>query len=144
MNKEPKTALEGKKWVVENHVDKKDIEIVTELGQTVYLYNLKGCVVQIKGKIAALSIDKVVKSGVVWEHVVGSAEVVNSSSVQIQGHAPSYAVDKSSGITLFLTPEDNESSVFTSMASEVNINVIDGDKDPKETNVPSQFVTKNV
>jgi hypothetical protein len=53
--------------------------------------------VQVVGKIAAISIDKAVKSGIVWEHSIGSAEVVNSTSIQLQGSAPSYAIDKSSG-----------------------------------------------
>ena len=99
------------------------------------------CVIQIKGKLASLAIDKAVKSGIVWEQCVGSAEVVNSSSIQIQGKAPSFAIDKSSGVTLFLTKDDTESSIFTSLASEVNINVLAENEDPKETNVPSQFVT---
>jgi len=141
-NKAEKQELQGKKWIVENFTDKKDISIEAETGQSVYLYNLKGCVVQIKGKLAALTIDKCVKSGVVWEQCVGSAEVVNSKSLQLQGHAPSYAVDKTDGATLFLTKEDEGSSVFTSLASEVNITTLaEGDADPKETSVPSQFVT---
>merc|ERR1711964_76060 len=140
-NKDPKLELQGKKWVCENQTGKKDLQINAELGQTVYIYNIKDCVIQIKGKLASLAIDKAVKSGIVWEQCVGSAEVVNSSSIQIQGKAPSFAIDKSSGVTLFLTKDDTESSIFTSLASEVNINVLAENEDPKETNVPSQFVT---
>merc|ERR1711991_970016 len=120
-----KLELQGKKWICENFTDKKDIVIKAEQGQSVYIYNCKGSVIQIQGKLAALSID----------------EAVNSSSIQIQGKAPSFAVDKSAGVTLFLTKDDTESSIFTSLASEVNINVLAENEDPKETNVPSQFVT---
>merc|ERR1712159_522352 len=80
-----KLELQGKKWICENFTDKKDIVIKAEQGQSVYIYNCKGSVIQIQGKLAALSIDKAVKTGIVWETCVGSAEVVNSSSIQIQG-----------------------------------------------------------
>merc|ERR1712159_524379 len=100
-----KLELQGKKWICENFTDKKDIVIKAEQGQSVYIYNCKGSVIQIQGK------------------------------------APSFAVDKSAGVTLFLTKDDTESSIFTSLASDVNINVLAENEDPKETNVPSQFVT---
>lgn len=54
--KAAKTALEGNKWNVENHEDNKSIVIdATELNHTVNIFNCKNCVIQVKGKINAVS-----------------------------------------------------------------------------------------
>ena len=135
------TKLDNKKWIVENYDGNKEIKVTVEKGQSVYIYNVKDSVVQITGKIAVLSCDKVTGSGVVFESAIGSAEVVNSKKLQLQGSAPQYVVDKSEGVTLYLKPEDRKSSVTHSLATEINIIVLEGD-DPKESPVPSQFVTE--
>ena len=40
-NKAEKLELDGKKWICENFTGKKDLQINAELGQTVYIYNVK-------------------------------------------------------------------------------------------------------
>lgn len=54
--KPPKTELEGNKWNVENHEDNNAIVIeATEINHTVNIFGCKNCVIQIKGKINAVS-----------------------------------------------------------------------------------------
>ena len=136
------TKLDGNKWMVENYDGNKEVKVAVEKGQSVYIYNIKDSVVQITGKLSTLSGDKCVKSGVIYESTVGSAEIVNSSRLQLQGSSPTYAVDKSDGVTLFLKPEDRAATIITSQATEVNIVVMEEGKDPHEHPVPSQFVTE--
>lgn len=42
--------------------------------------------VQVKGKCNAISIDKCQKTGVVFEDVIASCELINCSSVQVCSH----------------------------------------------------------
>jgi len=102
---------------------------------------LKDCIVEITAeKFASLSVDKVVGTGIKFTKAIGSLEVVNSNKVQIQGSAPSYNLDKSESITLFLGPEDKSAQIVTSIASECNIVVVEGEE-PTESIIPSQFMT---
>ncbi len=54
---------------------------------------------QVKGKVNAITLDKSSKTGLVFEHVVASCEVVNSQSVEVQctGLVPTVAIDKVDG-----------------------------------------------
>ena len=56
--------------------------------------------VQVKGKVNAISMDQCTKTGLVFEDVVSSCELVNSSSVQAQvtGTVPTFAIDKCDGV----------------------------------------------
>eukprot|EP00013_Stygamoeba_regulata_P023153 CAMPEP_0177653068 /NCGR_PEP_ID=MMETSP0447-20121125/13512_1 /TAXON_ID=0 /ORGANISM="Stygamoeba regulata, Strain BSH-02190019" /LENGTH=157 /DNA_ID=CAMNT_0019156447 /DNA_START=47 /DNA_END=520 /DNA_ORIENTATION=- len=140
-----KCELSGKKWIVENYKGKKDLVIENpETSQSVYVYNLQDCVLQVKGKVSSICVDKCKKSGVVYPKTVASCEIVNSANLQVQGSSPSYTVDKSESVTLFLNKDDSAAEIYTS-GSTVNLTVIeDPEKDPQEIPIPSQFVTKNV
>jgi len=99
-----KFALEGNKWVVENQVGNQSIVIDrTEPKHVIYIFGCINSVIQIKGKVNAISVDDCEKTGVVFENAISSIEVVNSRSVQVevQGRVPSVAIDKTSGIQLF-------------------------------------------
>ncbi len=54
---------------------------------------------QVKGKVNAITLDKSSKTGLVFENVVASCEVVNSQSVEVQctGLVPTVAIDKVDG-----------------------------------------------
>ena len=56
--------------------------------------------VQVKGKLNAITIDQCSKTGVVFQDLVASCELVNSSSLQVQvtGLVPTVAIDKCDGV----------------------------------------------
>jgi len=56
--------------------------------------------VQVKGKLNAITIDQCTKTGLVFEDLVASCELVNSSSLQVQvtGLVPTVAIDKCDGV----------------------------------------------
>ena len=56
--------------------------------------------VQVKGKLNAITIDQCTKTGVVFQDLVASCELVNSSSLQVQvtGLVPTVAIDKCDGV----------------------------------------------
>ena len=60
---------------------------------------------QVRGKVNALSIDSCRKTGVVFDHVIASCELVNCGSMQVQctGAVPTVSVDKCDGAQVFVT-----------------------------------------
>lgn len=55
---------------------------------------------QVKGKVNAITIDQCTKTGVVFESLVASCELVNSSGLQVQvtGVVPTVTIDKCDGV----------------------------------------------
>jgi len=144
--KPPKFALEGNKWVVENQVGNKEIVIDNpEPRQTVYIYKCDDSVIQIKGKVNAITMDSCKKTGVVFDNAISSAEVVNCTSVQIQvtGKVPSVQVDKTSGCQIFLSAESLATELVTSKSDEMNVCLPGAtpSDDIIEIAVPEQFKT---
>jgi len=144
--KPPKLSLEGSKWQIEHQVNNKSIVISeTEAKQTVYLFKCVGSVVQIKGKINAITLDNCTRTSVVFENLVSSCDIVNCTSVEVQvtGKVPSISIDKTSGCQLYIGKHALDTEIFTSKSSEMNI-LIPGaseDADLVEIAVPEQYRT---
>eukprot|EP01121_Diplochlamys_sp_Union-15-3_P002787 TRINITY_DN1259_c0_g1_i1.p1 TRINITY_DN1259_c0_g1~~TRINITY_DN1259_c0_g1_i1.p1 ORF type:complete len:169 (+),score=53.24 TRINITY_DN1259_c0_g1_i1:73-579(+) len=146
--KDPKLALDGNKWFVENHKGKKDLVVnVTEFKQTVFISNVEDSVVTVKGKANAIVAQGVKKSGIIFDDIVANVEVINGSKVQLQanGVVPSIVIDKTQGATIYLqSAAGKKAEIVTSLSSEINV-VTPGasaEADPKESPIPSQFVSK--
>jgi len=142
--KPPKFSLEGTKWVVEHQIGNKNIVISeTESKQTVYIYKCRDSVVQIKGKVNAITLDDCSKTAVVFETAIASFEVVNSRSVEVQilNKVPSVAVDKTSGLQLYLSKAALDVEVVSSKSDSMNILLPTADGDFEEKAVPEQYKT---
>jgi len=59
----------------------------------------------------------------------------------VTGRVPSVAIDKCSGVQVFLSKSSLETEIVTSKSSEMNIVIPKGD-DVVELPVPEQYVTK--
>ncbi|WVZ03634.1 hypothetical protein V8G54_024440 [Vigna mungo] len=142
----PKFELEmGRKWVVENQIEKKDLVIGDcDAKQSVYVYGCKNSVLQIPGKVNNITIDKCTKMGVVFKDVVAAFEIVNSSGVEVQcqGAAPTILVDNTSGCQLYLSKDSLQTSITTAKSSEINVLVpsAETDGDWVEHSLPQQYI----
>lgn len=76
-----------------------------EQREVVYIYNCVNSTIQIKGKVNSISIDKCKKSGVVFDKVMASCEIVNCDSVQVQvqEECPTVQIDSCSGVQVKLS-----------------------------------------
>ncbi|UYV62147.1 CAP1 [Cordylochernes scorpioides] len=140
--KPPKLELEGKKWRVENHVDRRDIVIDgTEMNQVVNIYQCQNCVVQVKGKINSIVVDSCKKTAIVFDDIVSTVEFINCKSIQAQsmGTVPTVTVDKAESVLIYLSPRSLDCEVVTSMSFEVNVAIPKGDGDFAEHSIPEQF-----
>lgn len=142
----PKLELQmGRKWVVENHIGKKDLVIDDcDSKQSVYVFGCKDSVLQIKGKVNNITIDKCTKTGVLFMDVVAACEIVNCNGVEVQsqGSAPTISVDNTSGCQLYLSKESLEASITTAKSSEINVLVPASEDggDWGEHNLPQQYI----
>jgi len=142
----PKLALEGNKWIVEHQVGNKEIIISdVEPKHTIYIYKCDNSVVQVKGKVNAITVDSCKKTGVVFDNCISSIEVVNCNSIQVQvtSKVPSILVDKTSGCQLFLSKDGLGVEIVTSKSDEMNV-VLPGKNtgdDIEEIAIPEQFKT---
>lgn len=147
IGKTPRLELEGgRKWVIEHHTGNRDLSVeITDVKQSVYIYNCSECTIQVNGKLNAITVDKCNKTGILFETTVASFEVVNSQSVQVQctGIVPTVAIDKVDGCQVFIPKSSLTTAVLTAKSSEVNI-VTPGateDDDPLESALPEQFLS---
>ncbi|KAG2432042.1 hypothetical protein HYH02_013112 [Chlamydomonas schloesseri] len=156
----PKLELQGIKWSVENWVGRQDLVLENEAPKnSVYVYGCRDCVLQVKGKVNAVSLDKCVRVGVVFGDVISSVEAVNCTSVQLQvtGCVPTLSIEKTDGAQLFVSKRcaaDPNFQVVTAKCSAVNVVVVPDApqqgqegaggqevEDPQEHPVPEQFIS---
>jgi adenylyl cyclase-associated protein len=143
----------GQKWVVENHTkesakqyDNGLITIdVSDPKQQVYIYNCDEVTIKVNGvKFKSLIIDKCEKVNVVYDTIISGCEIVNSKKIgaQVDGVCPVFTIDKTVGVTVWLSEATCAISSFsTSLSSEMNVSIPNGD-DRKEMPIPEQFVHK--
>jgi adenylyl cyclase-associated protein len=142
----PKFALEGNKWVVENQVDNKNIQITdTEFKHAIYVYGCVNSVIVVKGKVNSLCLDLCKKTGIVFDDAVSTCDVVNCTSVDIQclGKCPSFTVDKTAGYNLFLSKNGLDAEIVSAKSDTMNISIpgATANDDLVELAVPEQYKT---
>jgi len=131
---------------VENQHGNKNVVIDNvEPKQTVYVYKCEDSVIQIKGKVNAITCDTCKKIGLVFGNAISVAEIVNCTSVQVQvtGKVPAIQIDKTSGCQVFLSNESLGVEIVTSKSDEMNI-CLPGktpEEDITEVAIPEQFKT---
>lgn len=142
----PKVELQGgKKWAVEYQQKNQNIVIdQTDMRQTVYVYKCIDSLIQIKGKVNAITVDGCQRVSLVFDDCVASVELINCKSckLQVMNKVPTITVDKTDGAQIYLSKESLDTSVVTSKSSEMNINIPDDEDDFTEIPVPEQYTTK--
>ncbi|DBA84277.1 TPA: hypothetical protein ACH3X2_006334 [Trebouxia sp. C0005] len=135
----------GRKWSIENHTDNRSLIVdQTDPKQSVYIFNCTNCTVQVQGKVNAITLDSCTRTGLVFQDLVSSCEVVNCTSVEVQstGIMPTIAIDKTDGIALYLSEASLGVAITTAKSSAINVVVPgNGESDPLELPVPEQFVS---
>ncbi|KAG9395099.1 Adenylate cyclase associated (CAP) C terminal [Carpediemonas membranifera] len=139
----PKTELVMRKWTIENYVGDKAIVHEAESGQSVYLYNLVDCVVQLPTKFNQLTVDNCRGCGIIVETTTASIEVINSKKleVQINGTCPTMTIDNTRGIQVHLSETAAAVELHSSTSTDMNVLPMWLEE---EIPVPQQFVHKLV
>lgn len=144
-----KKELDGSKWIVENfeNTGSEIIEIQAELNHSILISKCSKCVIQVKGKANAISIDNCANLSILIESLVSSIDVIKSPkfALQVDGVLPTIMLDQVDGGQIYLQEASMKSppELFTSKCSSINIVTppTDDDDDSKETPVPEQLRT---
>jgi hypothetical protein len=147
-----------RKWVISNQVKKgmsKNDKMVHTIHvfdskQKVFISNCHDVSIHLQGcKIKAVLIDHCSDLNVIFDTVISSCDVVNCQRIAVQttGVCPSFAVDKTDDMKVWLTKESMSLSNFvTSKSTGVIVSVPRGDGeddcDRKEVSLPEQYVHK--
>ncbi|XP_059412213.1 adenylyl cyclase-associated protein 2 isoform X2 [Carassius carassius] len=140
----PVLELEGKKWRVEHQEKSHDLVIEeTELRQVVYVFSCSNSTLQIKGKVNSIIVDNCKKLGLVFDSVVGIAEIINSRDIQLQvmGKVPTISINKTEGCHVYLSKDSLDCEIVSAKSSEMNVLVPEGEDDYREFPIPEQFKT---
>ncbi|KAM0792418.1 hypothetical protein ACM66B_005096 [Microbotryomycetes sp. NB124-2] len=145
--KPPKTALEGKIWNIENHENNPQIVIdQTEINQAVNVYNVRSSVIQIKGKVNAVSLVNCHKTSVLLDSALASVSVSSSPSftIQVLGKVPTITVDGCDSGQIFLSKSSLDVEIITAKTSAINVSLpVEGEDEGvfEEKAVPEQLKT---
>ncbi|KAJ9094853.1 hypothetical protein QFC19_007782 [Naganishia cerealis] len=142
--KPAKTELDGTKWNIEYHENAQTITIEdTEINQTVHLFACKNTVIQIKGKVNAISMLNCHRTSILLDSVVSQLSVTSSPSftAQILGLCPTLNVEKTDSGNVYLSKECLDTvEIVTSGVSSLNISIPTGEEgDFEEKPVPEQM-----
>ncbi|KAK1232264.1 suppressor of rasval19 [Marasmius sp. AFHP31] len=141
MGKKPsKFALEGKAWNVEYYEDEKSLVVQdTQLNQVVNIFGCKNSVIQIKGKINAVTLVNCTKTSVLVDSVVSSVSVTKSPSFQIQitGTAPMIQIDSTDSGQIYLSKASLDAEITTAKCSSINVSLpVEGEEEGVFTEQP--------
>jgi len=134
-------------WV-ENITGRQDVIVqIPESRQKVYIRGVVDSVITIQGKPTSISIENAKGSGIIFDDVIATVEVVNSSKLQLQanGTVGSIILDKTHNTTIFFQKEVGlTANIVTSQVSAINV-CSPGKReedDMIETPLPEQYVTR--
>jgi len=142
-----KKELDGNKWIIENfeNTGTDIIEIPVELNHSILISKCSKCVIQVKGKANAISIDNCTGLSILIESLVSSIDVIKSPkfALQVDGIIPTILLDQVDGAQIYLQEKSMKTppEVFTSKCSSINIVTPPktDDDDSKETPLPEQL-----
>lgn len=150
VKKAPQHELIDSKWMITN-VTKNDVEngLITidgSMNQSVYIGNCEGIVVQIKGKVNAISVNLCEKVGVVIDKAISSVELTKCKKCEVQviDSVPIINIDQSESTNVYLSKSSLNVEIYSSCSTALNVNIPsqEDDGDLKEVSVSEQFVTR--
>ncbi|VEU20062.1 DEKNAAC100675 [Brettanomyces naardenensis] len=142
-DKPPKKELVDSKWVVTDFKEspnQQPIVLEVSMDQSVFIGNCESLVVQIKGKVNAVTINSCKKVGVVLDKGISSVDIIKSNHVELQiiDHVPTISADQSDSLTIYLSRTSLDTEIYTSSTTALNVEIPDGD-DMKELAAPEQL-----
>ncbi len=145
-----KTWVIGNQWKQNGNGEKDKMLHVYDNKQRVHVTNCHGVNIHIHGrKMKAILVENSSDVNVIFDTVITTCEVVSCSNVgvQVTGLCPTFSIDTTKGVTVWLTREAMRSSNFvTSKSSDISISVPQSDDmhpwERKEVPLPIQYVHK--
>ncbi|KAJ7752004.1 adenylate cyclase associated N terminal-domain-containing protein [Mycena metata] len=145
--KPPKFALEGRNWTIEYQENESSLTVDDcQRDQAVNIFGCKNSVIQIQGKVNAITLVNCVKTSVLVDSVVSSISVTNSPSfaLQITGSAPMIQLDSTDSGQIYLSKGSLGVEITTAKCSAINVSLpVEGEEEGifEEQAVPEMLKT---
>jgi adenylyl cyclase-associated protein len=138
--------LDGNKWIIEHHdnTGSEVIDIPAQLSHSILISRCSKCVIRVRGKANAISIDNCAGLSILVDSLVASLDVIKSSRFQLQvdGVVPTVLLDQVDGATIYLGAPSLNTEVLSSKCSGVNVVIPrqeGGEADDRECPLPEQI-----
>ncbi|KAJ4314951.1 suppressor of rasval19 [Neodidymelliopsis sp. IMI 364377] len=139
--KPPKKELDGNKWIIDNFDSPSEIvELDAEFNHSILISRCKNTTIRINGKANAISIDNSSRTSIIIDSLISSVDVIKcpNFALQVIGTLPTVLLDQVDGATIYLGKDSQNTEIFTSKCSSVNINLPSED-DYAENPLPEQM-----
>ena len=141
--KPPRKELLGSKWFVENYENEEQpILIETNRDESVFIGNCVNTLVQLKGKVNAVSLSETDRCNLILDSSISGVEIIKSNkfAIQVENSLPQITIDRSDNGTIYLSKDSLGAEIYTSCSTAININLpIGEDGDFVEQPIPEQL-----
>lgn len=142
--KPPRKELIGNKWFIENYEDQAEpLVIEARINESVFIGKCVNTLVQIKGKVNAVTINECEKSSLVLDASISGIEIIKCFrfGIQVEQSLPQITIDQCDSGSIYLSKDSLQAQIFTSSSTGININTPTGpDGDFVEVPLPEQMV----
>ncbi|EJS42010.1 srv2p [Saccharomyces arboricola H-6] len=141
--KPPRKELVGNKWFIENYEnDTESLIIEANRDESIFIGKCSQVLVQIKGKVNAISLSETESCSVVLDSSISGMDVIKSNKfgIQVNQSLPQISIDKSDGGNIYLSKESLATEIYTSCSTAINVNLPIGEEDDYvEFPIPEQI-----
>lgn len=143
IKKLPRKELVGNKWFIENYENETEsLVIEAQKDESIFIGRCSQVLVQIKGKVNAISLSETESCSVVLDSSISGMDVIKSNKfgIQVNLSLPQISIDKSDGGNIYLSKESLNTEIYTSCSTAINVNLpIGEDDDYVEFPIPEQM-----
>jgi len=131
-------------WFCENFGEGKTEINDAEMKHTVYIERCNNATIMVNTKVKNVQIASCKDTQVLVHGAVSGVEITNCTKIKLQAlhSVPSFAIDKSNGVTIILSKENMDAEFVTSKSGEMNVLYPNAEDDYSELPLPEQFVHK--
>lgn len=141
--KPARKELLGNKWFVENFENEDEpIVVEAEKDQSVFIGKCTKVMVQIKGKVNAITFSETESCSIVLDSSISGLDIIKSNKfgIQVTESLPQISIDKSDGGNIYLSKDSLNTEIYTSCSTAINVNLPVGeDEDYVEFPIPEQL-----
>ncbi|CAI4978392.1 AVN_HP_G0025800.mRNA.1.CDS.1 [Saccharomyces cerevisiae] len=141
--KPPRKELVGNKWFIENYENETESLVIdANKDESIFIGKCSQVLVQIKGKVNAISLSETESCSVVLDSSISGMDVIKSNKfgIQVNHSLPQISIDKSDGGNIYLSKESLNTEIYTSCSTAINVNLpIGEDDDYVEFPIPEQM-----
>lgn len=142
--KPPRKELIGNKWFIENYEDEAEpLVIETKIDESVFIGKCVNTLVQIKGKVNAVTVNETEKCSLVLDSSISGVDIIKCLrfGIQVENTLPQITIDASDSGSIYLSKNSLQAQIFTSSSTGININTPTGpDGDFVEVPLPEQMI----